>query len=94
MFSSTDISFISPIYYPTLTSDLRQSLRLGLVLTFLLVLMITHAGTGWFCLVFFISRFLRDVFLRAAIYVCSILFLRLLSVRDSNIKNHRAIICA
>jgi hypothetical protein len=39
-----------------------------LVLTFLLVLMITHAGTGWFCLVFFISRFLRDVFLRAAIY--------------------------
>jgi hypothetical protein len=41
---------------------------LGLVLTFLLVLMIIHAGTGWFCLVFFIRRFLRDVFLRAAIF--------------------------
>lgn len=41
---------------------------MGLVLTFLLVLMMTHAGTGWFCLVFFSSRFLRDVFLRAAIY--------------------------
>jgi hypothetical protein len=66
--------------YPTLTSDLRHSLRLGLVLTFLLVLMITHAGTGWFCLVFFISRFLRDVFLRAAIYGFWILFLRLISV--------------
>jgi hypothetical protein len=66
--------------YPTLTSDLRQALRLGLVLTFLLVLMMTHAGTGEFCLVFFISRFLRDVFLRAAMYVSWILFLRLLSV--------------
>jgi hypothetical protein len=62
--------FSSDIYftYPTLTSDLLQLLRLGLVLTFLLVLMMIHAGTGLFCLVFFISRFLRDVFLRAAIF--------------------------
>jgi hypothetical protein len=42
--------------------------------------MIIHAGTGWFCLVFFISRFLRDVFLRAAMYVSWMFFIRLLSV--------------
>jgi len=50
-----------------LTSDLRQALRLGLVLTFLFVLMTTHVGTGRFCLVRFINRFLREVFLRAGI---------------------------
>src|SRR3712207_249418 len=54
-------------YQPTFTSDLRHSLRLGLVLIFLLVLMTTHVGTGLFCLVRFISLFLRDVFFRAAI---------------------------
>jgi hypothetical protein len=63
-----------------LTSDLRQSLRLGLVLTFLFVLMTTHVGTGRFCLVRFNSRFLRDVFFRAAIYERRIDFFRFLSV--------------
>jgi hypothetical protein len=42
--------------------------------------MMTHAGTGWFCLTLFSSRLLRDVFLRAAMYAWWILFLRLLSV--------------
>jgi hypothetical protein len=63
-----------------LTSDLRQSLRFGLVLTFLFVLMTTHVGTGRFCLVRFIKRFLREVFLRAAIYEGSLNFFRFLSV--------------
>jgi hypothetical protein len=63
-----------------LTSDLRQSLRLGLVLTFLFVLMTTHVGTGLFCLVRFNNRFLREVFFRAAIYEPRIDFFRFLSV--------------
>jgi hypothetical protein len=57
-----------------LTSDLRHSLRFGLVLTFLLVLMTTHVGTGLFCLVRFIKRFLREVFFRAAIYERGMIF--------------------
>lgn len=63
-----------------MTSDLRQSLRLGLVLTFLFVLMTTQVGTGRFCLVRFIKRFLREVFLRAAIYEPKNDFFRFLSV--------------
>jgi hypothetical protein len=51
-----------------------------LVLTFLFVLMTTHAGTGLFCLVRFINRFLREVFFRAAIYDRRIPFFRFLSV--------------
>jgi hypothetical protein len=42
--------------------------------------MTTHVGTGRFCLVRFIKRFLREVFLRAAIYERSIDFFRFLSV--------------
>jgi hypothetical protein len=67
-------------FQPTFTSDLRQSLRLGLVLTFLLVLMTTHVGTGLFCLVRFINLFLREVFFRAAMYDLRINFLLFLSV--------------
>jgi hypothetical protein len=63
-----------------LTSDLRQSLRLGLVLTFLFVLMTTHVGTGRFCLVRFNKRFLREVFFRVAIYEPRNDFFRFLSV--------------
>jgi hypothetical protein len=59
---------------------LRQSLRLGLVLTFLFVLMTTHVGTGLFCLVRFNRRFLREVFLRAAIYEPRVVFFGFLSV--------------
>ena len=67
-------------FQPTFTSDLRHSLRLGLVLTFLLVLMTTHVGTGLFCLVRFINLFLREVFFRAAMYDLRINFLLFLSV--------------
>ena len=67
-------------YQPTFTSDLRHSLRLGLVLIFLLVLMTTHVGTGLFCLVRFISLFLREVFFRAAMSDFRINFLPFLSV--------------
>jgi hypothetical protein len=42
--------------------------------------MTTHAGTGLFCRVRFISLFLRDVFFRAAIYDPSVHFFRFLSV--------------
>jgi hypothetical protein len=63
-----------------LTSVLRQILRLGLVLTFLLVLMTTQVGTGLFCLVRFIKRFLREVFFRAAIFETKIDFFGFLSV--------------
>ncbi len=67
-------------YQPTFTSDLRHSLRLGLVLIFLLVLMTTHVGTGLFCLVRFISLFLREVFFLAAMSDFRINFLLFLSV--------------
>src|SRR5919109_1730835 len=76
------LSSVVDIFYhqPTFTSDLRHSLRLGLVLIFLLVLMTTHVGTGLFCLVRFISLFLREVFFRAAMCDFRINFLPFLSV--------------
>jgi hypothetical protein len=42
--------------------------------------MTTQAGTGLFCSVRFISRFLRDVFFLAAMYDRRIPFFRFLSV--------------
>jgi hypothetical protein len=42
--------------------------------------MTTHAGTGLFCLVAFINRFLREVFFRAGIYERRIPCFRFLSV--------------
>jgi hypothetical protein len=51
--------------------------------------MTTHVGTGLFCLVRFIKRFLREVFFRAAIYERKNDFFRFLSVGVPAQISHR-----
>ena len=57
---------LPPNPYPIFTSDLRQDLRFGLVLTCRCVRIMIQAGTGRFCLIFFNNLIFLVVFLRAA----------------------------
>jgi hypothetical protein len=59
----------SPTNYPTSVLPALHDRRLGFVLTRLLVLRMTHVGTGEVCLVFLMSRILREDGLRAGILV-------------------------